>query len=245
MHKQLAKPTLEILYLYPNEMNIYSDTGNVLALQRRLEWRGYGVKISYHHPGETFKHTPDIIIGGGGQDSGQLKVCEDLQHIGGSLHKLADSGVPMLVICGTYQLFGHRFVTNSGAELPGIGIFDAETIGGDKRLIGNILVETPEGIIAGYENHSGQTWLKNNQQPLGKVLAGFGNNGEDGYEGARHKNTIGSYLHGSALPKNPALADELIRQALINRSESPELTPLEDSLATISLGTMKKRLLKS
>ena len=244
MSKNTDKPTLEILYLYPNEMNIYSDTGNVLALQRRLEWRGYGVKISYHHPGETFKHKPDIIIGGGGQDSGQLKVCEDLQKIGSSLHKLADSGVPMLVICGTYQLFGHRFVTNTGEELPGIGIFDAETIGGQKRLIGNIIVDTPLGQIVGYENHSGQTWLKNDQQPLGTVLAGFGNNGEDKTEGARYKNTIGSYLHGSVLPKNPKLADDLIRQALINRGEPAELTSLEDSLATISLGLMKKRLLK-
>lgn len=244
MSKNTDKPTLEILYLYPNEMNIYSDTGNVLALQRRLEWRGYGVKISYHHPGETFKHKPDIIIGGGGQDSGQLKVCEDLQKIGSSLHKLADSGVPMLVICGTYQLFGHRFVTNTGEELPGIGIFDAETIGGQKRLIGNIIVDTPLGQIVGYENHSGQTWLKNDQQPLGTVLAGFGNNGEDKTEGARYKNTIGSYLHGSVLPKNPKLADDLIRQALINRDEPAELTSLEDSLATISLGLMKKRLLK-
>ncbi len=243
MSKNTDKPTLEILYLYPNEMNIYSDTGNVLALQRRLEWRGYGVKISYHHPGETFKHKPDIIIGGGGQDSGQLKVCEDLQKIGSSLHKLADSGVPMLVICGTYQLFGHRFVTNTGEELPGIGIFDAETIGGQKRLIGNIIVDTPLGQIVGYENHSGQTWLKNDQQPLGTVLAGFGNNGEDKTEGARYKNTIGSYLHGSVLPKNPKLADDLIRQALINRGEPAELTSLEDSLATISLGLMKKRLL--
>lgn len=243
MSKNTDKPTLEILYLYPNEMNIYSDTGNVLALQRRLEWRGYGVKISYHHPGETFKHKPDIIIGGGGQDSGQLKVCEDLQKIGSSLHKLADADVPMLVICGTYQLFGHRFVTNTSEELPGIGIFDAETIGSQKRLIGNIIVDTPLGQIVGYENHSGQTWLKNDQQPLGTVLAGFGNNGEDKTEGARYKNTIGSYLHGSVLPKNPKLADDLIRQALINRGEPAELTSLEDSLATISLGLMKKRLL--
>ncbi len=234
---------LQILYLYPNEMNIYSDTGNVLALQRRLEWRGYEAEVVYHHPGEVFAHRPDIIVGGGGQDSGQLKVCEDLQKIGSSLHKLADAGVPMIVICGTYQLFGHRFVTNTGEELPGIGIFDAETIGGQKRLIGNALIDTPLGQIIGYENHSGQTWLKNDQQPLGTVLSGFGNNGEDKTEGARYKNTIGSYLHGSVLPKNPALADELIAQALINRGESPELATLEDSLATISLGAMRKRLI--
>lgn len=243
MEIMMSKPTLTILYLYPNEMNIYSDSGNVLALRRRLEWRGYEVDLAYHHPGETFTHSPDIIIGGGGQDSGQLKVCEDLQKIGDKLHTLADDGVPMLVICGTYQLFGHRFVTNAGEELPGISIFDAETIGGQKRLIGNSLVQTTIGPIIGYENHSGQTWLKNDQQPLGTVLSGFGNNGEDKTEGARTKNVLGSYLHGSVLPKNPALADQLIKQALANRGEATDLSSLEDSLATISLGSMRKRLL--
>lgn len=221
---------IKILYLYPNQMNIYGDTGNVLTLQRRLEWHGYEPEVAYHHPGKPFEYDADILIGGGGQDSGQLKVCEDLQRIGGNLHELADRGTPMLMICGMYQLFGHRFITHEGEDLPGIGIFDLETRASHTRMIGNIITSTPLGQLIGYENHSGQTFLLHDQKPFGKVIKGAGNNESEGHEGAVYKNTYGTYLHGSLLPKNPAFADELLRVAITNRYGECELKRLDESL---------------
>ena len=133
---------IRILNLYPDEMNIYGDSGNVLALTRRLQWHGYDSEVIFFHPGDIFPNDVDLVIGGGGQDSGQKKISNDLIRIAPNLQGLADSGVPMLMICGLFQLFGHRFVTENGTEIKGIGIFDAETIAKDKRLIGNIVIET-------------------------------------------------------------------------------------------------------
>ena len=155
-----------ILNLYPDEMNIYGDSGNVLTLTRRLQWHGYDSEVIFFHPGDTFPDDVDLVIGGGGQDSGQKKISNDLIRIAPKLKGLADSGVPMLMICGLFQLFGHRFVTENGTEIKGISIFDAETIAKDKRLIGNIVIESDFGKVIGYENHSGQTYLKNKQKPL-------------------------------------------------------------------------------
>lgn len=233
---------INILYLYPNEMNFYGDTGNVLTLRRRLEWRGFSISVSYHHPGEKFDHKPDIIVGGGGQDSGQLKVIDDLQKISGKLKKLADEDSPMLMICGMYQLFGHRFITHEGSTLSGIGIFDAETIGKQKRLIGNIVTETDHGLLVGYENHSGQTFLSQSQKPFGKVVKGFGNTEDKTYEGAQYKNVYGSYLHGSLLPKNPRFADALIAAALKRHGKDIVKYPIDDSLAQKARNVMFKRL---
>jgi CobQ-like glutamine amidotransferase family enzyme len=222
---------LTILHLYPREMNLYGDHGNVLTLVRRCEWRGIKANVVAYEPGDDFPENVDIIFGGGGQDSGQDIIKQDLQKIAPRLHDHANSGTPILVICGLYQLFGKFFKTHEGEIIPGIGIFDTETIGGDERLIGNITCENSElGEIVGYENHSGQTFLGDKVQPLATIIRGAGNNGQDTTEGARLNNLIGSYLHGPVLPKNPRLADFLIAEALKNKYGSAELTPLDDAV---------------
>jgi lipid II isoglutaminyl synthase (glutamine-hydrolysing) len=222
---------ITILYLYPTQMNIYGDTGNVLALQRRLQWHGYQPEVIYHNPGDNLDTSANIIVGGGGQDSGQQKVCSDLLRIGKELHALANDGTPMLMICGLYQLFGHRFIPQEGEEMIGIGIFDAETRASRKRLIGNVIIQTDFGEIIGYENHSGLTTLSDNQPAFGKITRGGGNNGQDKTEGAVFNNVYGTYLHGSLLPKNPAFADELIKIAVTRAYGDFAPNKLDDSIA--------------
>ncbi|MFE7630370.1 type 1 glutamine amidotransferase [Kocuria sp. NPDC057446] len=224
--------TVHLVQLYPRDMNIYGDWGNTLTLKRRLEKYGYAVRLSDHNPGDPFPADADLLVGGGGQDSGQFRVQEDLQRIAPELRAMAADGVPMLAICGLYQLFGHEFRTGAGETLPGIGILDLTTVGGPTRLIGNIVLESPEfGTVVGYENHSGVTRLGPDQTPLGTVVKGAGNNGEDGTEGARVHHVVGSYLHGSMLPKNPAVADHLIRAAVERRLGAFDAAPLDDTLA--------------
>ena len=214
----MADKTIRLLQLYPRDMNIYGDWGNTLVLKRRLEWHGYSVELLEYNPGDTFPEDVDVIVGGGGQDSGQTKIGEDLLAIAPKLIELAEDNVPMLMICGLYQQFGHFFKTKDGDVIKGIGLLDIETYGGSERLIGNILTESEEfGSIIGYENHSGQTMLGPKVEPLGKVIRGAGNNGKDETEGARYKNVIGSYMHGSLLPKNPAIADHLIECAVLRK----------------------------
>ena len=227
--------TITIIQLYPKDMNLYGDWGNTLVLKKRLEWRGFRVEIIDHNPGDaTDFSTGDIFVGGGGQDAGQLAIQDDLLSRGEELKNLASNGVPMLLICGMYQLFGRQFVTNDGSVIRGIGVLPVETTAGEERLIGNITLESEQfGTIVGYENHSGQTFLDDTVQPLGKVVRGAGNNTTDGTEGVRLHNTIATYLHGSLLPKNPTIADFLIAKALERRGISAEdLKPLEvDTLA--------------
>lgn len=232
----------KILFLYPNEMNIYGDTGNVTVIKQRLLWRGLDAEIIFHHPGATFDYAPDIIIGGGGQDSGQLKVCEDLSRISDKLHALASTNTPMLMVCGLYQLFGHHFNTHDGNKMAGIGMFNMETNATDQRLIGNIAIETEYGTLVGYENHSGQTTLLGDQQPFGKTIKGYGNNATDRHEGARYKNVYGTYMHGSLLPKNPVFADALIAHMLVNRGEPTELLPLDDHNAAAAHKAILRRM---
>lgn len=219
---------LHIVQLYINEMNTYGDRGNLLVLSERMRRHGFEPVIHYYHLGGELPDTIDIILGGGGQDAAQSEIEADIQRIAGRLRGLANKEVPMLLVCGTYQLFGHRFITNTGYEMKGIGIFDAETIAGDKRLIGNIAVETDFGTLYGFENHSGRTFLKNTQASLGTVSRGNGNNGEDKQEGARVNNVFGTYLHGPVLPNNPVFTDALISLA----AKQPITTadnPLEQS----------------
>lgn len=238
----MTERSLTIVHLYPKEMNIYGDWGNVLTVKRRLEWHGFMPKIVEHHPGKPFPKEADIIIGGGGQDSGQAVVQRDLFDINEQLHKLADDKTPMLVICGLYQLFGRFFKTSGGETIQGIGIFKAETHGGPKRLIGNTIVESSRfGELIGYENHSGLTLLDNDQPALGRVVKGKGNNGEDTTEGALYQNVYGSYLHGSLLPKNPALADELIRVAATKRYGAFSPHEIDDTFATYAREVAKRR----
>lgn len=202
--------SLHIVTLYPAEMNIYGDHGNVEFLTRRAELYGFDVTITAYEPGDTFPDDVDIILGGGGQDSGQVKITDDLVKLAPTLHALAKDGVPMLVICGLYQLFGHYFLTAEGTKIPGIGLFDAYTSAGDKRLIGNVVTDWQGYQLVGYENHSGLTYLNNGQAALATVVKGAGNNGQYATEGARIYNVFGSYLHGPMLPKNPKLTDEIL-----------------------------------
>lgn len=226
------KPTLHIVQLYPKDMNIYGDWGNVLTIMRRAQWHGYEPVLHEYNPGDAFPHDVDIIIGGGGQDAGQDKIQIDLLKIAPKLHELVQADTPMLVICGLYQLFGNFFRTKDGHEIKGAGIFNLETHGGPERMIGNIVTQSSEfGEIIGYENHSGQTFLAHGVQPLGKVIKGAGNNGQDDYEGARVRNVIGSYLHGSLLPKNPAIADWLIEKAAAKRYGEFTPTVIDDHFA--------------
>ncbi len=229
--------TINILHLYPRDMNIYGDNGNVQVLVKRCEWHGYSPTVTDYNPGDTLPDlsTIDIIIGGGGQDSGQDKVHADLLSIGPKLKAAADDGMPMLMICGLYQLFGNYFKTHSGLKLDGIGIFNAHTIGEVERLVGNTVVQSSIfGEIVGYENHSGQTFLSTTQEPLGEVILGAGNNPKDANEGALYMNVIGSYLHGPLLPKNPTIADYLISVAATNRYDSFDGQPIDDSLAMLA-----------
>jgi CobQ-like glutamine amidotransferase family enzyme len=221
-------PVIDLLQLYPRDMNIYGDWGNVLVLRKRLTLRGYDVRLHEYNPGDEFPEQVDLIVGGGGQDSGQNKIQADLLAQGGRLRDLADDGLPMLAVCGLYQLFGHRFTTHTGEVITGIGLLDAETVGGPTRLIGNTVLDSDEfGTIIGYENHSGLTTLGADVQPFGRVTKGDGNNGTDGTEGARYGHVIATYLHGSLLPKNPAVADYLIRHAAERRYGSFNDVPLE------------------
>lgn len=227
--------SLRIAHLYPDVMNIYGDRGNVVALRHRCEARGISVEVVDVGIGDPFDPASfDIVLVGGGQDREQRRIAEDLQGKGPALKAAADAGMPGLAVCGGYQLFGHRYVDQEGGVIPGIGIFDAETRHPGPRAdrcIGDIVVETDEGAIVGFENHGGRTYLAPGQAPLGRVLRGRGNNAEDGYEGARYKHFIGTYLHGSLLPKNPALTDELILQALRRKyGEQMTLAPLDDSV---------------
>lgn len=224
--------TIRLLQLYPRDMNIYGDWGNTLVLKRRLEWHGYDVELLSYNPGDVFPTEIDLIVGGGGQDSGQGTIQADLLRIGPKLKALADDDVPMLMICGLYQLFGRFFKTREGQIIEGIGLFDLETHGGNVRLIGNIITRSGLfGEIIGYENHSGATRLGNGVKPLGRVYRGAGNNGKDATEGAMYRNVIGTYLHGSLLPKNPQVADWLIEQAVTRKFGTFTPTVVDDHFA--------------
>ena len=210
---------IDIVSLYPKDMNIYGDSGNVLTIQRRLALYGYEPRVHAYNQGCDWPEHVDMILGGGGQDTGQKKIIDDFFQRADLLRSLAADGVPMLMICGLYQLFGEYFETVDGSRLDGIGVIGAYTVGQETRMIGNLTETSADfGKIIGYENHSGQTFLRDGVQPLGTVEQdGTGNNGEDHTEGARVHNVIGTYMHGSLLPKNPAIADFLIRTAVERR----------------------------
>ncbi len=225
---------IKLVHLYPKEMNIYGDNGNRLILQKRLEWRGYEVDTILIGAGDEIPNDADIILGGGGQDAGQVVIEQDLKDKAEPLHKLADDGVVMLMVCGMYQMFCRRFVTHDGRDIKGIGIFAGETIAGPKRLIGNVTLKSDLGPLVGYENHSGKTFLDDGVKPLGSVIQGAGNNGEDKYEGCIYKNVFGTYLHGPVLSKNPILADELLVRTLERKGETTTLTPIDDDLELLA-----------
>ena len=206
----MTKKTLNITQLYPSEMNIYGDNGNALALKKRAELCGFAVKLRAFEPGDSpeILRESDVILGGGGQDSGQEKVLEDLQKNAEILRGLAADGAVMLVICGLYQLFGKFFRESDGTELDGIGIFNAETVAGPKRLIGNITIATEFGRLVGYENHSGLTYLRGGQAAFGRVEMGAGNNGRDGEIGWNFAALKAEFLAGKSARKGGILRDE-------------------------------------
>jgi lipid II isoglutaminyl synthase (glutamine-hydrolysing) len=228
---------LRLCALYPEQMNIYADRGNIMLLRRRCEWRGIGFEYAAAGPGETFDPAEhDFLYMGGGQDRDQRIVATDLVRTkGGAMADAVDDGAVLLAVCGGYQLLGHSYQLGD-ERIEGLGLADLETVREPgPRLIGNVEIEVdlngPPRRLAGFENHGGRTHLGANATPLGRVIKGFGNNGNDGQEGVRRRNMIGTYLHGPLLPKNAWLADRLIQLALARREgREPELEPLDDAL---------------
>ncbi len=228
---------LRAVALYPEQMNIYADRGNILFLRRRCEWRGIGFSYVAAGAGEPLDPAAhDLIYIGGGQDRDQRMVAADMVATKrAGLAEAVDDGGVLLAVCGGYQLLGHSYQLGD-ERIPGLGLADLETVRQPgPRLIGNIEIEVDLGQgpreLAGFENHGGRTYLGDGAQPLGRVVRGHGNNGTDGLEGVRRENMIGTYLHGPLLPKNAWLADRLIRLALARRyGDAPELEPLDDAL---------------
>jgi len=228
---------LRLLALYPDQMNIYADRGNILFLRRRCEWRGIGFSYAAAGPGEGLDPAAhDLLYLGGGQDRDQRMVAADMvASKREALAEAVDDGAVLLAVCGGYQLLGHSYQLGE-ERLPGLGLADLETTREPgERLIGNVAIEADLGggpqMIAGFENHGGRTYLGESATPLGRVVKGFGNNGRDGFEGVRRDNLIGTYLHGPLLPKNAWLADRLIALALERRyGSAPVLEPLDDAL---------------
>ncbi|MCL6107015.1 MAG: glutamine amidotransferase [Actinobacteria bacterium] len=227
---------LRIAHLYPTMMNIYADRGNIITLVKRCQWRGIGVSVDDFGLGETPGWTAyDFFYLGGGQDREQTLVARDLAGKGAGLVEAVEKDAVLLSICGGYQLLGRYYRTAAGETMPGLGLFQAHTVAGSKRLIGNVVIDShlkgPGLILAGFENHSGKTFLEEGQQPLGRVISGYGNNSEDRTEGAVYRGAVGTYLHGPLLPKNPELTDFLLERALARRNGSEfTLEPLDDGL---------------
>lgn len=224
---------LVIGWLYGTKMNIYGDRGNVVALEKRAQWRGIDVEVREIGMGEPIPEDVDIFFWGGGQDQEQVAVARDIAGAKGeAIRGAIENGAAMLAICGGYQLLGHGYQPHDGELLPGVGLFDATSVAGPNRFIGNVVIESPEfGSLVGFENHSGLTHLQGDAVPLGTVTVGSGNNGADGTEGVMYKNAIGCYLHGSLLPKNPRLTDWLLHAGLRHRyGEDVEFPRLDDSL---------------
>jgi CobQ-like glutamine amidotransferase family enzyme len=230
---------LRIGHLYPDAMNIYGDIGNVRALAQRAQWRGIDVEIVPLQPGPADLERCDLLFMGGGQDRDQSRIFRDFAtHKRTSLIRAVDAGAAVLAVCGGFQLLGHAYVNADGRELEGLGLLDLHSRAGSDRWIGNVAIEpdaslrlTPDTLV-GFENHGGRTFLGSGLRPLGRVVVGGGNNGQDGGEGVLAGRVIGTYLHGSLLPKNPQLTDWLLAAGLAHRdqaAEPPTLPPLDDA----------------
>jgi hypothetical protein len=233
----VTKLEVVVGHLYPDYLNIYADRGNMAVLERRAAWRGIG--FDYRGVGIDDPLVPgehDLLYIGGGQDREQALVATDLAGKGEALREAAAGGAAVLAVCGGYQLLGRFYRDRSGAELPGVGLLPLRTIAGERRMIGDVLLEcelVPGSLqpLAGFENHAGRTILDEGAKPLGRVVAGFGNDGQSGYEGCRAGRVVGTYLHGPLLPRNAWFADWILAQALAHRlGEPPGLEPLPDTL---------------
>ncbi len=226
---------LTIAWLYPDTMSIYGDRGNIIALSRRAEWRSISVNVQYLRKGDRLSNLPDLIMFGGGQDREQRIIEQDFLELKGPMVREAiEADVPVLAVCGGFQQLAHGYKDADGTSIEGLGILDATTVAAPRnsqRFIGNIVVQTEfAGQLVGFENHGGRTRL-GQCEPMGRVVSGHGNNGQDGTEGARYRNCFGTYMHGSLLPKNPVFTDFLLTLALRRRYDSGMiLEPLDDAL---------------
>ena len=243
--------SINIYHLYPDHLNLYGDRGNMLALCQRAQWHGFKAEVVPVKPGEAIDFGRcDLLFMGGGQDSDQAMVARDLSCRRAELLAAIEAGLALFAVCGSYQLLGHYYRSASGDKIKGLAVMDLYTEAGAKRLIGNAVISCPlwdpARTLVGFENHAGKTYLGESLQPLGHVLNGYGNNGEDKKEGAVYKNVIGTYLHGSLLPKNPWLTDYLLRKALEFRGKPVNLKELDDSMEeqahreAIRIATSKK-----
>jgi CobQ-like glutamine amidotransferase family enzyme len=232
---------IRVGHLYPDYLNIYADRGNIAVLSRRAAWRGHELVVSGVGMGEALRpDAHDLLYVGGGQDREQMLVARDLAAKAEDVVAAHAAGVAVLAVCGGYQLLGRGYRGFHGEDMPGVGLFPLETVAGDRRMIGDVLLECEleqgsRRTLAGFENHAGRTRLDPDAVPLGRVVAGFGNDGESGFEGCRLGRAIGTYLHGPLLPRNPWLADWLLTQALAHargRDEAEPLEPLDDALET-------------
>ena len=232
---------LRLAHLYPKLMNIYGDRGNILCLALRCRQRGIEFEVEGLELGDKLKPKAfDLIFIGGAQDREQRRVAEDLVATKGKpLRDAVERGSVLLAVCGGYQLMGHFYRTAEGEELPGVGLLDLWTAHPGpraRRFMGNVVVRWEGGTLVGFENHGGRTYLGEGARPLGSVAVGFGNNGEDGGEGAVYRNVYGTYLHGSLLPKNPRFADRLIETALRRRYGEVTLGELDDRVEEAAHG---------
>jgi CobQ-like glutamine amidotransferase family enzyme len=225
-------------HLYPDYLNIYADRGNIAVLAERAARRGHELDVKPIGMGEALRRAAhDLLYIGGGQDREQALVSQDLAAKGDAVRDAVEDGTAVLAVCGGYQLLGRFYRDRLGSELAGVGLLPLHTVAGERRMIGDVLLECElePGVrrtLAGFENHAGRTYLDAGAEALGRVVAGFGNDGESGFEGCRAGRVIGTYLHGPLLPRNPWLADWLLAQALAHRtgSEVSWLDPLPDDL---------------
>jgi CobQ-like glutamine amidotransferase family enzyme len=218
---------LTVGHLYPDYLNIYADRGNIAVLTERARLRGHELAVVAIGIGDAVPDGIDLFYVGGGQDREQALVSHDLVRKGEALQAAVDGGAAFLAVCGGYQLLGSFYRDRSGEELPGIGLLPLHTVAGERRMIGDVLLECAWAgeTLAGFENHAGRTYLDEGAEPLGRVVAGFGNDGRSGFEGCRRGRVYGTYLHGPLLPRNPWFADRLLADAL-----GIELEPLDDAL---------------
>ncbi len=237
---------IRVGHLYPDYLNIYADRGNMAVLAQRASWRGHELEVRAVSMGDALQSGEhDLLYIGGGQDREQALVAVDLAAKAGAVHEAVAQGAALLAVCGGYQLLGQFYRERDGVELPGIGLFPLHTIAGERRMIGDVLLDCGWAgqTLAGFENHAGRTRLDEGASPLGRVVHGFGNDGESGFEGCRVGRAVGTYLHGPLLPRNPWLADWLLAQALAhaNGGEPPELEPLGDELEAEAHGVASAR----
>jgi lipid II isoglutaminyl synthase (glutamine-hydrolysing) len=224
---------IRVAHLYPDYLNIYADRGNMAVLARRAAWRGHELEVEAVSMGNALRpRAHDLLYVGGGQDREQALVAVDLAAKGDAVREAAAGGAAMLAVCGGYQLLGRFYRDRDGAELPGIGLFPLSTVAGDRRMIGDVLLDCPWAgeTLAGFENHAGRTLLDEGAEPLGRVISGFGNDGASGHEGCRAGRVYGTYLHGPLLPRNPWFADRLLTEALAHAGLDTELAELPDEL---------------